>query len=130
MDFGRITLGEDLVLYLFGTPGQRRFWFMWDDLVRGAIGAIILVDMRRLGRTASPPSTSSRRATCRSWSPSTNSTARQGIRLHAVRKALSLRDDIPMITVDARDRHSTQGRADRRHRVRAGQPDAAARLTA
>ena len=65
MDFGRITLDEDLVLYLFGTPGQRRFWFMWDDLVRGAIGAIILVDVRRL-RTASPRSTSSRRATCRS----------------------------------------------------------------
>src|SRR3954471_16197222 len=48
MDFGRITLHDDLVLYLFGTPGQRRFWFMWDDLVRGAIGAIILVDVRRL----------------------------------------------------------------------------------
>src|ERR1700704_1899826 len=48
MDFGRITLDEDLVLYLFGTPGQRRFWFMWDDLVRGAIGAIVLVDVRRL----------------------------------------------------------------------------------
>ena len=48
MDFGRITLDEDLVLYLFGTPGQRRFWFMWDDLVHGAIGAIVLVDTRRL----------------------------------------------------------------------------------
>src|SRR3977135_4545485 len=48
MDFGRLPLAEGLVLYLFGTPGQRRFWFMWDDLVRGAIGAIILVDVRRL----------------------------------------------------------------------------------
>src|SRR5436309_8962700 len=48
MDFGRITIADDLVLYLFGTPGQRRFWFMWDDLVRGAIGAIVLVDCRRL----------------------------------------------------------------------------------
>jgi uncharacterized protein len=48
MDFGRITLADDLVLYLFGTPGQRRFWFMWDDLVRGAIGAIVLIDTRRL----------------------------------------------------------------------------------
>lgn len=48
MDFGRITLDDDLVLYLFGTPGQRRFWFMWDDLVRGAIGAVVLVDTRRL----------------------------------------------------------------------------------
>nr|WP_020500060.1 ATP/GTP-binding protein [Sciscionella marina] len=48
MDFGRISLREQLVLYLFGTPGQQRFWFMWDDLVRGAIGAVILVDTRRL----------------------------------------------------------------------------------
>ncbi|MFI1395014.1 GTP-binding protein [Streptomyces sp. NPDC020681] len=48
MDFGRITLDEDLVLYVFGTPGQQRFWFMWDDLVRGAIGAMVLADTRRL----------------------------------------------------------------------------------
>jgi uncharacterized protein len=48
MDFGRITLDDDLILYLFGTPGQDRFWFMWDDLVRGAIGAVVLVDTRRL----------------------------------------------------------------------------------
>ena len=48
MDFGRITLAGDLILYLFGTPGQHRFWFMWDDLVRGAIGAVVLVDTRRL----------------------------------------------------------------------------------
>ncbi|MER5555036.1 ATP/GTP-binding protein [Streptomyces sp. NPDC002793] len=48
MDFGRLTLDDDLVLYVFGTPGQQRFWFMWDDLVRGAIGAIVLADTRRL----------------------------------------------------------------------------------
>ncbi|MEU7432098.1 ATP/GTP-binding protein [Streptomyces sioyaensis] len=48
MDFGRITLDRELVLYLFGTPGQQRFWFMWDDLVRGAIGAIVMADTRRL----------------------------------------------------------------------------------
>src|SRR6478609_9742676 len=48
MDFGRITLSDDLVLYLFGTPGQHRFWFMWDDLSLGAIGAILLVDTRRV----------------------------------------------------------------------------------
>ncbi|MEV0370132.1 ATP/GTP-binding protein [Streptomyces sp. NPDC050636] len=48
LDFGRITLDQDLVLYLFGTPGQQRFWFMWDDLVRGAIGAIVMADTRRL----------------------------------------------------------------------------------
>ncbi|WP_424211802.1 GTP-binding protein [Streptomyces sp. BI20] len=48
MDFGRITLADDLVLYVYGTPGQERFWFMWDDLVRGAIGGIVLADTRRL----------------------------------------------------------------------------------
>ena len=48
MDFGRITLREDLVLYLFGTPGQERFWFMWDELALGALGAVVLADTRRL----------------------------------------------------------------------------------
>ncbi|MER2092559.1 MAG: ATP/GTP-binding protein, partial [Saccharopolyspora rectivirgula] len=48
MDFGRVSLDRDLILYLFGTPGQQRFWFMWDDLVRGAIGAVVLADTRRL----------------------------------------------------------------------------------
>jgi uncharacterized protein len=48
MDFGRVTLDAGLILYLFGTPGQHRFWFMWDDLTRGAIGAVVLVDTRRL----------------------------------------------------------------------------------
>ena len=48
MDFGRITLAKHLVLYLFGTPGQERFWFMWDELSYGALGAVILADTRRL----------------------------------------------------------------------------------
>jgi signal recognition particle receptor subunit beta len=48
LDFGRITVDDQLVLYLFGTPGQQRFWFMWDELARGAVGAVVLVDMRRL----------------------------------------------------------------------------------
>lgn len=48
MDFGRVTLDAGLILYLFGTPGQQRFWFMWDDLIEGAIGAVVLVDSRRL----------------------------------------------------------------------------------
>ena len=48
MDFGRLTLDAGLILYLFGTPGQHRFWFMWDDLIQGAIGAVVLVDTRRL----------------------------------------------------------------------------------
>lgn len=48
LDFGRITISPDLVLYLFGTPGQDRFWFMWDELAEGAIGAVVLADTRRL----------------------------------------------------------------------------------
>jgi signal recognition particle receptor subunit beta len=48
MDFGRITVDDALVLYLFGTPGQERFWFMWDELARGAVGAVVLVDLRRI----------------------------------------------------------------------------------
>ena len=48
MDFGRITIGSHLVLYLFGTPGQERFWFMWDELSYGALGAVVLADTRRL----------------------------------------------------------------------------------
>ena len=48
MDFGRITIASDMVLYLFGTPGQDRFWFLWDELVRGAVGGVVLVDTRRI----------------------------------------------------------------------------------
>src|ERR1044071_5946052 len=48
MDFGRITFGDNLVLYLFGTPGQDRFWFLWDELATGALGAVVLADTRRL----------------------------------------------------------------------------------
>jgi uncharacterized protein len=48
MDFGRLTVDESLILYLFGTPGQSRFWFMWDELARGAVGAVVLVDLRRV----------------------------------------------------------------------------------
>src|SRR5689334_9581945 len=49
MDFGRICLNDELILYLFGTPGQQRFWFLWDGLFNGALGAVVLVDTRRLG---------------------------------------------------------------------------------
>src|SRR5690625_3783719 len=48
LDFGRITISEELVLYLFGTPGQQRFWFMWEELAHGALGAVVLADTRRL----------------------------------------------------------------------------------
>src|SRR5437773_1349716 len=107
MDFGRITLDEDLVLYLFGTPGQRRFWFMWDDLVRGAIGAIILVDVRRLADSfAAVDFFEARKLPFLIAVNEFDGAPRHPA--DAVRKALALRDSIPVITVDARDRHSTK----------------------
>ncbi|HEX2286969.1 MAG TPA: ATP/GTP-binding protein [Mycobacterium sp.] len=107
MDFGRITLDEDVVLYLFGTPGQRRFWFMWDDLVRGAIGAIILVDVRRLQDSfAAVDFFEARRLPFLIAINEFDGAPRHPA--HAVRKALALPDRIPVITVDARDRHSTK----------------------
>ena len=105
MDFGRITLDEDLVLYLFGTPGQRRFWFMWDDLVLGAIGAIILVDCRRLQDSfAAVDFFEARHMPFLIAINEFDDAPRHAP--HEVRKALALSDDIPIITVDARDRHS------------------------
>lgn len=107
MDFGRITLDEDLVLYLFGTPGQRRFWFMWDDLVRGAIGAIVLVDIRRLQDSFAAVDFFEARNL--PFIVAVNEF--DGAPRHptqAVRKALALPDHIPVITVDARDRNSAK----------------------
>jgi signal recognition particle receptor subunit beta len=107
MDFGRITLDEDLVLYLFGTPGQRRFWFMWDDLVRGAIGAIILVDVRRLQDSfAAVDFFEARNLPFLVAVNEFDGAPRHPVK--AVRKALALPDRIPVITVDARDRHSAR----------------------
>ena len=107
MDFGRITLADDLVLYLFGTPGQHRFWFMWDDLVRGAIGAIILVDVRRLQDSfAAVDFFEARNLPFLIAVNEFDDAPRHPPQ--AVRAALALREDIPIIAVDARDRHSTK----------------------
>jgi uncharacterized protein len=107
MDFGRITLDQDLVLYLFGTPGQRRFWFMWDDLVRGAIGAIILVDVRRLQDSfAAVDFFEARKLPFLVAINQFDDAPRHPVA--AVRKALALHERIPVITVDARDRHSAK----------------------
>ncbi|MEZ0050449.1 signal recognition particle receptor subunit beta [Mycobacterium sp. MAA66] len=107
MDFGRITLADDLVLYLFGTPGQRRFWFMWDDLVRGAIGAIILVDVRRLQDSFAAVDFFEARGL--PFIVAVNEFAgaprHPG---HAVRTALALADHIPVVSVDARDQRSAR----------------------
>lgn len=107
MDFGRITLADDLVLYLFGTPGQRRFWFMWDDLVRGAIGAIILADCRRLQDSfAAVDFFEHRNLPFLIAVNEFDGAPRYPVA--AVRKALALPDHIPVITVDARDQRSAR----------------------
>ncbi|OBG36997.1 MULTISPECIES: ATP/GTP-binding protein [Mycolicibacter] len=107
MDFGRITLAEDLVLYLFGTPGQRRFWFMWDDLVRGAIGAIILVDCRRLQDSfAAVDFFEHRNLPFLIAVNEFDGAPRYPVA--AVRKALALAEHIPVIAVDARDPRSAR----------------------
>jgi uncharacterized protein len=105
MDFGRLTLDKDLVLYLFGTPGQRRFWFMWDDLVRGAIGAIVLVDCRRLQDSFAAVDFFEHRNLPFLVAINEFDGAPK-YSVGAVREALTLPSHIPVITVDARDRRS------------------------
>ncbi len=107
MDFGRITLASDLVLYLFGTPGQRRFWFMWDDLVRGAIGAIILVDVRRLDDSFAAVDFFEARGLPFVVAVNEFEGAPR-YPVEQVRAALALSHGVPVIAVDARDRDSAR----------------------
>ncbi len=105
MDFGRLTLAEDLVLYLFGTPGQRRFWFMWDDLCLGAIGAIVLVDTARLDDSFSPLDYFESKGL--PFIVAVNQfEGTERYSLEEVASALALPADVPIISVDARDRES------------------------
>ena len=105
MDFGRITLAEDLVLYLFGTPGQRRFWFMWDDLCLGAIGAIVLVDTARLDEAFSPLDYFENKGLPFIVAVNQFDNA-QRYELEDVRNALAISPEVPMMNIDARDRAS------------------------
>lgn len=105
MDFGRISLSGELILYLFGTPGQGRFWFMWDDICSGAIGAVVMVDTRRLEDSFGPIDYFESRGL--PFVVAVN--AFDGVLRHdldAVRKALALSRDIPLIRADARLRDS------------------------
>ena len=105
MDFGRLTLAEDLVLYLFGTPGQRRFWFMWDDLCLGAIGAIVLVDTARLDESFSPLDYFESKGL--PFIVAVNQfDGAEHYALDEVADALALPPEVPIISVDARDRES------------------------
>jgi signal recognition particle receptor subunit beta len=107
MDFGRITVRDDLVVYLFGTPGQHRFWFMWDELALGALGAVVMADTRRLADSF----------------PSVDYFERRGLPFvvavncfdgakrfapEVVRTALDLNPDVPVVLCDARVRSSSR----------------------
>ncbi|PRX51184.1 hypothetical protein B0I33_101337 [Prauserella shujinwangii] len=107
MDFGRVSLDDDLILYLFGTPGQQRFWFMWDDLVRGAIGAVVLADTRRLADSFAPVDFFEDRGLPYIVGVNTFDGVLQHD-LNDVREALSIDASIPVVRCDARDRESTK----------------------
>src|ERR1044071_3877368 len=107
MDFGRVSLDSELILYLFGTPGQHRFWFMWDDLVRGAIGAVVLVAPRRLADSFAAIDFFEDRGL-----PYVVGLNRfDGLvqhRIEDVREAMAIDPSIPIVDCDARDRQSVK----------------------
>ena len=107
MDFGRITLRDDLVLYLFGTPGQERFWFMWDELALGALGTVVLADTRRLADCF--PAIDYFESRGIPFTVAINQF--EGARRYAtgdVRAALDLDPDVPIVMCDARSRDSAK----------------------
>ena len=108
MDFGRITIDEQLILYVFGTPGQDRFWFMWDDLSAGAVGAVVLVDTRRIDECFAAIDYFEERRL-----PFVVGVNRfDGAAVYGdddVRDALALNLDVPLLHVDARDRRAATG---------------------
>jgi signal recognition particle receptor subunit beta len=107
MDFGRVTLDAGLRLYLFGTPGQQRFWFMWDDIIHGAIGAVVLVDTRRLADSF--PAIDYFEAAGLPFIVGINGFDGEfPYEVAAVADALSVADSVPVITCDARERESAK----------------------
>jgi uncharacterized protein len=107
MDFGRVTLDAGLILYLFGTPGQHRFWFMWDDLIHGAIGAVVLVDTRRLADSF--PAVDYFESAELPFIVAVNGFHGDYPHVIAdVREALSVSPSVPIIQCDARQRPSTK----------------------
>ncbi|MBC2644723.1 ATP/GTP-binding protein [Rhodococcus wratislaviensis] len=107
MDFGRLTLADDLILYLFGTPGQQRFWFMWDDLVQGAIGAIVLIDTRRFDESFAAVDYFESRELSFLIAVNEFAGAPQ-YPAEAIRSALAVSAHVPITYVDARDRLSVK----------------------
>ncbi|MBK3556355.1 ATP/GTP-binding protein [Streptomyces sp. MBT56] len=107
MDFGRITLREDLVLYLFGTPGQDRFWFLWDELAQGSLGAVVLADTRRLEDCFAAVDYFERRRIPFTVAVNTFEDADR-FPTETVRAALDLDPEVPLLVCDARDRSSVR----------------------
>jgi len=103
MDFGRITITEDLQLYLFGTPGQDRFWFLWDELSQGALGAVVLADTRRLADCFPSIDYFEQRGTPFVVGVNCFDDERR-FSAEAVGGALDLDPDVPVVLFDARDR--------------------------
>ncbi|MGP3978855.1 GTP-binding protein [Streptomyces sp. 8N114] len=107
MDFGRISLNDELVLYVFGTPGQQRFWFLWNGLFEGALGAVVLVDTRRLeasfdvlGRLEESQTPFVVAVNAFDEAPSYSD--------EELREALDLPDEVPLLVCDARSRESSK----------------------
>ncbi|GGV28182.1 ATP-binding protein [Kitasatospora herbaricolor] len=105
-DFGRITLSDENVLYLFGAPGQERFWFLWDRLFSGALGAVVLVDTRRLEESWYTIDRLEHHGT--PFIVARNNFGEPTHGLDEVRRALDLPDDVPLVDCDARDRESAK----------------------
>ncbi len=129
MDFGRISINSDIVLYLFGTPGQDRFWFLWDELALGALGAVVVADTRRLADCFPSVDYFERRGT--PFLVAVN--CFNGEQRHTpekVRDALDLDAGVPVVLCDARDRESSkqvfttlvQHVMSQSHRLPAGMP--------
>ena len=102
MDFGRITITEDLQLYLFGTPGQDRFWFLWDELSQGALGAVVLADTRRLADCFPSIDYFEQRGTPFVIAVNCFDSERR-FGSDAVARALDLDPDVPVVLFDARE---------------------------
>ncbi|WP_422771021.1 GTP-binding protein [Plantactinospora sp. WMMC1484] len=105
MDFGRISITDDLVLYLFGTPGQDRFWFVWDELALGALGAVVLADTRRLADCFPSVDYFEKHGTPFVVAVNCFEGARR-YELDEVTQALSLDPGVPVMLCDARSRKS------------------------
>ncbi|MFI8308330.1 GTP-binding protein [Streptomyces sp. NPDC085927] len=107
LDFGRISVSDDLVLYLFGTPGQQRFWFMWNDLSLGALGAVVLIDVRRPESSFAAIDFFERRGI--PFVIAVNGFhGEHPYPVEDIRESLTLPEGVPVLLCDARDRTSSR----------------------